>query len=616
MQVAKKIDGPASKADNKPVKKTEKDIYKKFKQLNGSHPYKKTTPDAFIDYPARFRKGGKVRYFNFDLAKEMGLIPKDHPEVVTEELTKSIIETFAIIIINEFDEINNKKFPEDEIKDGKYMATRYLQLQHPDKKGKNSGDGRSVWNGQLKHSGQVWDVSSCGTGATKLSPATSKFNKFFESGDPSISYGCGYAEVDEGMAQALFSEVFHKNQVKTERALVVLEFEKGYAINVRAHKNLLRPSHFFTHLKQSDLESLKSLLDYHIDLQRNLEGWDKCPQGKGKYNFFLKNFAENFGEISATFENEYIFCWLDWDGDNILMDGSIIDYGSIRQFGLFHSEYRYDDVDRFSTSILEQREKARYIVQCFAQIIDYVEHGEKKSVTKFKKHICLDFFDERFEEVKNTNVLFKMGFSPKDCAYLMKYDLKETKEFRKIFSYFERAKSKKGIVKVADGISWDAIFCMRDILRELPQMIIARKDKITDEEFISILKSNYATKADLEMTSYRSKMIKSFQNIYWNLIEKAAKHNKQPFDKQVLAISMRSSVINKMERVTGDSISIIVEKILKQKNKMTSGEIYKLIQDFSELQIYKPHEKPKLQKETKGLVKQFFEIVKEHREGL
>jgi hypothetical protein len=111
-------------------------------------------------------------------------------------------------------------------------------------------------------------------------------------------------------------------------------------------------------------------------------------------------------------------------------------------------------------------------------------------------------------------------------------------------------------------------------------------------------------------------MVRSFQQIYWSLIEKAAKHNKQTFEKQVLDISMRSNVINKMERVTGDSISIIVEKILKQKNKMTSGEIYKLIQDFSELQTYKPHEKPKLQKETKGLVKQFFEIVKEHREGL
>jgi uncharacterized protein YdiU (UPF0061 family) len=612
MQVAKKLEN----TNNKTVKKTEKDIYKKFKQLDGSHPYKKTTPDAFVDYPARFRKGAKIRYFNFGLAKEMGLIPKDHPEVVTQELTQNIIETFSIIIINEFDEENNKKFPQDEIKAGKYMATRYLQLQHPDKKGKNSGDGRSVWNGQIKNNGQIWDVSSCGTGATKLSPATSKFKKFFESGDPSISYGCGYAEVDEGMAQALFSEVFHKNQIRTERALAVLEFEKGYAINVRAHKNLLRPSHFFTHLKQNDLESLKSLLDYHIEIQRSLEGWEKCPQGKGKYKYFLKHFAETFGDIAATFENDYVFCWLDWDGDNILMDGSVIDYGSIRQFGLFHSEYRYDDVDRFSTSILEQREKARYIVQCFAQIVDYIETGEKKSINKLKKNKSLTQFDEKFEDVKNRSVLFKIGFSPKECDYLLKNDLKVTKEFRKIFSYFERSKSKKGLVKVADGVSWDAIFCMRDILRELPQMVIARKDKITDEEFISILKSNYATKSDLEITPYRSKMIRSFQSLYWKLVERAAKQNKQPFEKQVLSISMRSSVINKMEWVTGDSISVIVEKILKQKNKMTAGEIYKLIQDFSELQTYKPCEKPKLQKETKGLVKQFFEIVKEHREGL
>ena len=38
--------------------------------------------------------------------------------------------------------------------------------------------------------------------------------------------------------------------------------------------------------------------------------------------------------------------------------------------------------------------------------------------------------------------------------------------------------------------------------------------------------------------------------------------------------------------------------------------------EYAELQNINPHETPKLQKETKGLVKQFFEIVKENREGL
>jgi uncharacterized protein YdiU (UPF0061 family) len=595
---------------------SKKDPYRKFNSLDGSHPFKKVNPDGFVDYPARLRKGAKVRFFNFDLAVEMGLLPKDHNFELTKELEKKIIETFGIIIINEFDTENNKNFSEEDIKEGTYMATRYLQLQHKDKKGRTSGDGRSVWNGQVKHGGRVWDVSSCGTGATKLSPATTKFDKFFESGDPSISYGCGYAEIDEGIAQALFSEVFYQNQVRTERALAVLEFEKGYAINVRAHQSLLRPSHFFMYLKQNDLDSVKKLLDYYIDSQRGLKSYEGCPKGSGKYNFFLNEFAKTFGNIASTFENEYIFCWLDWDGDNILMDGSIIDYGSIRQFGMFHSDYRYDDVDRFSTSILEQRDKARYIVQSFAQLVDYIQNEEKKGIQEFKKHPCLDLFDQKFEETKNENILFKIGLNFKDAQYLLKNELETVKKFRKIFSYFERAKSKKGIVEVPDGVSWDAIFCMRDILRTMPKMIITRKNFLEDTEFISILRSNYATEEDCEINAYRSKMIKSFQTLYWNLIKKLAKYNKQSFEKQMVTISMRSSVVNKMERVTGDSISIIVDKLLKERSKLSVGEIYKLIKDFAEIQNVKPSEKPVLQKDIKGLVKQFFEIVKEHREGL
>lgn len=159
---------------------SKKSPYSKFSKLDGSHPFKKVLPDGFVDYPARLRKGGKLRFFNFDLAKDMGLIPFDHQNKVTKELEKIILNTFGIIIINEFDQMNNRDYPKKEMKAGTYMATRYLQLQHDDKIGKNSGDGRSVWNGQIKHQGKTWDVSSCGTGATRLSPATTKYNKFLK----------------------------------------------------------------------------------------------------------------------------------------------------------------------------------------------------------------------------------------------------------------------------------------------------------------------------------------------------------------------------------------------------------------------------------------------------
>ena len=600
----------------KETAKTVKDPYKKFKSINGSHPFKKVLPNAFVDYQARKRHGAKIRFFNFELACEMGLIPKSHEHKLTSELEEKIKDTFGITIINEFDIENNRKFPEEDIKSGSYMATRYLQLQHKDKTGKFSGDGRSIWNGQIRNNGKIWDISSCGTGATKLSPATTKYDKFFESGDPSISYGCGYAEIDEGLAQALFSEVFVQNEIRTERTLAVLEFEKGYAINIRAHQNLLRPSHFFMHLKQNDDLSLKSLLDYHIDLERNGEHFDKCPKGIGKYDFFLKHFSKTFGNIASTFENQYIFCWLDWDGDNILMDGSIIDYGSIRQFGMFHSEYRYDDVDRFSTSIVEQRDKARYIVQTFIQVVDYIKTGQKKSISLFKKHWALDVFDKEFELEKNRSILFKIGFRDEEINFLINNHIKKVKEFRKIFSYFERSKSKRGVVKVPDGVSVDAIFCMRDILRTLPKLLITRKETISDIEFIQILKSSYASEEDCEINAYRSKMIKTFQRLYHKLIELVSVHNDFSFDKQILNLSLRSSVINKMERVTGDSISLIVEKLMKERNKISVEEIYQIIRDFSEIQNFNPSDKPKLQKEVRGLIKQFFEIVKENREGL
>ena len=180
------------------LKKTTKKIYNKFNQIDGTHPLQDSCPNSYITYSARKRKGGDVAFFNFDLAKEMGLIPKNHPEELTAELKKKVLDTFALVIINEYDVINDIQFDEEDILLGKYMATRYLQLQHPNKLGKTSGDGRSIWNGRVENQKRSWDISSCGTGATSLSPATHLQNKYFQTGDPTISYGCGYSEIDEG----------------------------------------------------------------------------------------------------------------------------------------------------------------------------------------------------------------------------------------------------------------------------------------------------------------------------------------------------------------------------------------------------------------------------------
>jgi len=594
--------------------------YQKFKKINGRHPLQEKTINSHILYRARARESAKTVVFNFALAKEMGLIPESHPEVLTSELEKIFIDTFALVIINEFDEINGVEYPEESIKPHKYMATRYLQLQHPNKTGKTSGDGRSIWNGVFKGKGKSWDISSCGTGATSLSPATHIQKKFFQTGDPSISYGCGYAEVDEGLATLFFSEVLQKNQITTERVLGILRFADGFAITVRVHENLIRPSHMFNHLKQSNYDALKAMVEYYIERQIQNGAWLDVPKTTAKrYDYFLAKQTEVFAKVAAKFEDEYIFCWLDWDGDNILMDGGIIDYGSVRQFGLYHSEYRFDDDDRFSTSIPEQKSKAKYTVQCFAQIVDYLKNKKRKPIAQFSGTKWSKDFEVSFAKAKHLNLLKKIGFKTDTAEIILRQHTKLVQSFLGNFSYFERAKSEKGIKRVNDGITWDAIFCMRDILRELPQLLLSRGESIEREEFIEILRSSYATEKDIELNPYRKKKIDSFQSDYWKLLKVASSISGESINSALLNVTMRSSVINKYDRVTGDSITTIVNMLMENLPKMAPERIYKLLHHFSEYQNLDPdYEKSldKAQLHKSKLMRGFLQVVREYREGL
>ncbi len=599
-------------------------VYAKFKTIDGSHPLKRFIPEAVVEYRARLRNGGTVAFFNFDLAREIGLIPENHPNELTNELKQEILNAFSLVIVNEYDQLSGLKVEEGSLKPNTYMATRYLQLQHPCKKGTTSGDGRSIWNGQVSHKGKVFDISSCGTGATRLSPATNINKKFYQTGDPTISYGCGFSEKDEGLGSLFFSEVLKQNGTATEQVLAIIEYQKGLSINVRVHENLLRPSHFFNHLKQGNYDVLKRMVDLYIDQQVKNKIWSNVPKENiSKWDYFLQRVSETFARISANFEDEYIFCWLDWDGDNILMNGGIIDYGSVRQFGLYHHEYRYDDVQRWSTSIKEQKLKAKYIVQTFAQLVDYLKTEKKKSVEDFKSHHSLNYFDQVFNDWKNRNILRKIGFKADHVEFLMQNARKDVQTFRDNFNYFEMAKSSKGPIKVPDGMNWNAIYCMRDILRELPQMLLSRgiQTTLSHDEFVEILKSKYATKKDMKWTLRKELKVKGFQNSYIKLVNLIGKKYKIPSEKVLLEITMRSSVLNKYDRVTGDSITNIVHKVMSRKPKLSAEEIYEILKEFTAFQNLDPDRASRqsnFEKEIghSRIVKGMLQIVRDLREGL
>jgi hypothetical protein len=116
------------------------DPYRLFRRLDGRHPFKDQVTGGFLDYPARRVPGTEVVYFNFPLAREIGLIRARHPARLTAGLREAILNTFAIQIVNEYDFEHGLKITEQDLLPGTFMATRYLQLQHPGRTGKGSGD--------------------------------------------------------------------------------------------------------------------------------------------------------------------------------------------------------------------------------------------------------------------------------------------------------------------------------------------------------------------------------------------------------------------------------------------------------------------------------------------
>jgi uncharacterized protein YdiU (UPF0061 family) len=582
--------------------------YSAFAQIDGSHPWKYAVPNGFIEYQARILRGTKVLYFNFALAKEMGLIPKDHKSRLNPELEREIVETFALRIVNEYDQLMGERFPARDLKPNRYMATRYLQLQHDCKKGQTSGDGRSIWNGQfVAPHGVAWDVSSCGTGVTRLSPGYAMHGRPIQSGDPSVSYGSGLADVDEGLTAAILSESFNRRGLLTERTLVVLETPDGRGINVRAARNLLRPSHLFLHLKQGNQLMLKRSLDFH--LAKEAHNGEPVPAGdapQDKYDNFLTGIARRYAEFAARLEDEYIFCWLDWDGDNMLMGGGIIDYGSIRQFGLCHHRYRYDDVDRFSTNLKEQRTKARHLVQLFAQTVAFVRDGVKRHHRQFAEHPALVEFDRHFERTLSDCHLKRVGLSRRQRERCLILRPELVADLEKSFRFFERRESPRGMRKVADGVNNPAIFCGRSLLRELPRTLLVKGRALETGELLELMNTPFLTKKErAQVASYTAPAVR-LQRAYLELLRFA--HQGKPFKRALLETAMRAGESNRTGFATGDGIIHVVDHLLKKRKSLSRNEFTALVDGFIRVQQGLPV-KARLRKATRRVLDRLIEIV-------
>lgn len=560
------------------------DDYSQFEKINGTHPLQETLPEGMLLYSVRKLEKGKVSFFNFDLAREMGLISETHDDKLNAKLENMILNSFCLQIINEYDLERQRNFDPSRMKPNKYMATRYLQLQHKNKKGATSGDGRSIWNGVITHKGVTWDVSSRGTGVTALAPGAVEANRPLRTGEEEFGYGCGLADIDELYGSAIMSEIFHRQGISTERVLAVIDIGKGLGIGVRAAPNLLRPAHLFLYLKQNRYDSLKRATDYFINRQIKNSAWSLEKRGGHYYDSMLNHMAQEFAKFTAQLERNYIFVWLDWDGDNLLAHPGIIDYGSVRQFGIRHDQYRYDDVQRFSTNLNEQKAKARFTVQIFCQLVDYLKTKNKKSLSHFANSKALKIFDVAFESELRTIFLQQVGLSLTDAKKMLIHRPREVENFYQEFLVLEKTKTHSGQQKLPDGINVPAIFNMRAFLREYPQLLkltgdFSATDKISQAEIFQLIQSHFASRRDKRLTTSLKKKILSLQKSYAKvLVAACGSKNKQEFLNDLIN---RSLQMNFSGRITGNSIEYLVAEVLKaQKKEMRLEDITAALEAF------------------------------------
>lgn len=572
-----------------PLKKRQPSEYSSFEQLDGSHPWQKKMPENCVMYSVRRLEGGRVVWFNFALAKEMGLIDEKHPHSLNKRLEEKLLDTFCIRIINEFDLEKKNQYPLHSIKPHRYMATRYLQLQHDDKTGKTSGDGRCVWNGFVSNKGVTWDVSSRGTGVTALAPGVVAAGKPLESGNTDFGYGCGLAENDELYSSALMSEIMHHNSVPTERMLAIIDIGNGCGIGVRAAKNLFRPAHLFMYLKQNNYDSLKRATDFFIDRQHANGDWSFSVRYKSRYRLMLGEICERFAQFAAQLEREYIFAWLDWDGDNVLATAGIIDYGSVRQFGLRHDQYRYDDETRFSTNLNEQKNKAKLTVQVFAQLVDYLQTGEKKPLHQYKNDPVLEKFDRYYDYYLKDHFLFQLGLKKQEREFLLKNKETAVGKLLSTFTSLEKVKTHKKTAKVADGINRPAILNMRNFLREYPRLLLKsmrENSKIDEQKLFHLMISRGASRKDAKLRTAMRLRIRLLQRQYLNLIQQLPDGSTETHLRNIL---VRSKVINRPNRITGNALINIVFELLKSREKGESDHQIQTIMDhFIQSQIMRP----------------------------
>jgi hypothetical protein len=128
----------------------------------------------------------------------------------------------------------------------------------------------------------------------------------------------------------------------------------------------------------------------------------------------------------------------------------------------------------------------------------------------------------------------------------------------------------------------------------------------------------------LPLTDGRRRKIRKFQDLYHKLLAIAAELSGQKESIVLQKIKQRAELINRYERVTGDSIIYLAEALVEGRKRMTTKSLHEMFSAFVEQQVLQPEYysdkvsdgKHLTSRNAKKTYDSMLQIVKDYREGI
>jgi hypothetical protein len=136
-------------------------------------------------------------------------------------------------------------------------------------------------------------------------------------------------------------------------------------------------------------------------------------------------------------------------------------------------------------------------------------------------------------------------------------------------------------VAVPDGITWNAVYSTRDLLRELPRVYARDARPVAPEVLLALAASSYASRDDRRTTPARLKRARELQDAYLALARRAARLSGRPLRRVLADVAGRSASINGYARVTGDAITHAARRLARGRKRLGPTATWEVVKRFA-----------------------------------